>query len=220
LAQARRRLDADPKEKQRFLKQDFFKGDTSLRDELESLSATWFKLRPTVRRRIDAALQKCLDNDATLTAAAIGGATWLVARMLGVRGARVDRTVGDFTLLEWATRANEREVVQWLLAHGADPNRLGFNTVRPIHHAAMHNSIDAAKLLIAAGADASVGVPDWGDETAEQLARRRGFDELATLLARAAKKRTATRGSIALPRHLGEEPKSRRAEAPARRARK
>jgi ankyrin repeat protein len=31
-------------------------------------------------------------------------------------------------------------VVQWLLDHGADPNRVGFNTVRPIHHAAMHGS--------------------------------------------------------------------------------
>ncbi len=195
LAQARKRLDADPREKRRFLHEDFFAGHTSIRGDLAPLSDAWYALRPTVRSRISAALRLELDSDVTLTAAAIGGATWLVARRLGVRGARVDRTIAGHTLLEWATRANAHEVVQWLLDHGADPDRVGFNTLRPLHHAAMHNALDAAKLLLAAGADAGAGVPDWGDRTAAVLAREHRHDELATLLARAARQAaTGTRG--------------------------
>lgn len=190
LAQARKRLDADEKEKKQFHREPFFKGTTRVRQDLVPLSDAWFKLRPSARSRINHGLVDLLERDVTLLAAVVGGAKWLVARRLGIRGARVDRIIEGHTPLEWATRANQHEVVAWLLEHGADPNRVGFNTVRPIHHAAMHGARESAERLLAAGADPTAGVPDWGDLDAVDLARRYDHVELATRLSRASPRRS------------------------------
>ncbi|MEM0993218.1 MAG: ankyrin repeat domain-containing protein [Bacteroidota bacterium] len=57
-----------------------------------------------------------------------------------------------YTCLNFAVRTNQIEVVRWLLAQQADPNRMS-NGKSALMYAAKYGRLDIAKLLIAKGAD-------------------------------------------------------------------
>jgi len=72
-----------------------------------------------------------------------------------VDGGKVDcRNQQGQTLLMCAARASWPKIVRLLLEHGAAPNTVDLHGYSPLYHAAMHESNDGVKLLLAAGADA------------------------------------------------------------------
>lgn len=98
------------------------------------------------------------------------------------RGAPVDGlTVPEnWTPLFYATRANDREAMDLLLAHGANPKHLNRDGFGLAHIAARNDYVDLIPFLV------SIGVPfdtsDSSGDTPLSVAQSESFHELATRL--------------------------------------
>lgn len=90
----------------------------------------------------------------------------------------------------WA-RPDVNEVIELLLRHGADPNQRGINDYTALHMAVEQNNLRAVELLLAAGADPSLGTRIDDYETAGQMARRRGLLEMADRIGTEIRKRNS-----------------------------
>jgi len=55
--------------------------------------------------------------------------------------------------LNWAAINNRAEAIRFLLARGAQIEATNFTGVTALHHAAEYGSLDAARVLLGAGAD-------------------------------------------------------------------
>jgi uncharacterized protein len=83
-------------------------------------------------------------------------------------------------------REDRYEIVELLLAFGADVQQRGVNDYTPLHYAAAKNDVGAAELLLSHGADplAKTGIDDF--TTPQEEAENRGFSKLAQILKQAA----------------------------------
>ena len=124
------------------------------------------------------------DAQARLWDAAMAGDTTAIAQALA-DGAKVDeldtrRSVNGRFALNWAAWYNHPAAIRLLVARGADleaENRTGFSA---LHHAAEAGSLDAARTLLALGADPThangMGV------TPVETARERNNEAIAAVL--------------------------------------
>ncbi len=79
---------------------------------------------------------------------------------------------------------NDVSRVQRLLEEGADPNQTDDDaSVTPLHYAAQYNTLEIAKLLIAAGADLLAETDD--EQTPMQIAKLYGHVEMVELFSNA-----------------------------------
>ena len=89
-----------------------------------------------------------------LHVAALTGLTQYAPRLLQKKEIGVEaRDSYDNTPLYWAATCGHAEVVQLLLANGADPDAEQNQGFKPLHQAASHNCPDVVKALLAAGVD-------------------------------------------------------------------
>lgn len=100
--------------------------------------------------------------DEALTWAARNGQLAAVEALVE-RGAAVDANPYRGTALLWATYSDQREVIGWLLEHGADPNQQhGFGGAQhgenatAMHLAAQFGLVDALEMMLDAGGDPSL----------------------------------------------------------------
>jgi ankyrin repeat protein len=91
----------------------------------------------------------------------------------------------------WA-RPDVNEVIELLLAHGADPNQRGVNDYTALHAAVEHKNLRAVELLLASGADPSLKTRIDDCETAGQMARRYGPIAIADRLDQEIRKKTSS----------------------------
>jgi ankyrin repeat protein len=106
-----------------------------------------------VDRGIIAALAHRHGHD-LFTALATG--EWATAEQLHHRDGPVDPAHLDAGVLHLLAKRGDRAAVEWLLAHGADPNRrwlLWDAVVTPLHMAAAGGNPDVIRVLLDAGAD-------------------------------------------------------------------
>lgn len=80
---------------------------------------------------------------------------------------RIPGTHGK-TLLHIAARRNFAGLCRWLLRLGANVDQTDILERTALHHAAQHDAVDAATLLIEQGAD--TGAKDWQGRTPIDLA--------------------------------------------------
>jgi ankyrin repeat protein len=118
-----------------------------------------------------------------MVAALRGNERWM-ERLLAL-GAQVNRE--GWTPLHYAASAPEAKVVAWLLDRGAEINAVSPTGTTPLMMAARYGAIDAARLLLARGADATFRGRNGADAAA--FARSAGRDRLAEELERAAARR-------------------------------
>ena len=87
-------------------------------------------------------------------------------------------------------REDRYEIVEILLAFGADIQQRGVNDYTPLHYAAAQNDVRMAELLLSHGADplAKTGIDDF--TTPQEEAESRGFSNLAQILKQAAEQST------------------------------
>ncbi|RWO30606.1 MAG: ankyrin repeat domain-containing protein [Mesorhizobium sp.] len=81
-----------------------------------------------------------------------------------------------------ADRADRLEIVRTLIDGGADLNMRGVNDWTPLHYAVAIRSVDAIRLLLAAGADPSLETRIDDYTTALEDADNAGFEAGASLL--------------------------------------
>ena len=81
-------------------------------------------------------------------------------------------------------RPDVNEIVRLLLAFGADPNQRGINDWTALHMAVAERNGIALQLLLDAGAHAALRTRIDGCETAAEMARQCGLDEIAAVLDR------------------------------------
>src|SRR5579864_2325698 len=84
-----------------------------------------------------------------------------------------------------ADREDRCEIVELLLAFGADIQQRGLNDYTPLHYAAAKNDLRMVELLLAYGADpmARTGIDDF--TTPQEEAESRGFSQAAQILKKA-----------------------------------
>ena len=106
------------------------------------------------------------------------------ARLLLARGASVRapsaNAIANTPLQAGLAGAADLELVELLLAHGADPAAAGGGGWTPLHLAASRGAVPLVRRLLAAGADPRARSDDGRDAAA--VARERGHPELAVLL--------------------------------------
>jgi ankyrin repeat protein len=97
---------------------------------------------------------------------------------LAHRAAQQDVDVTDNegrTPLSWVSQGNDVVALAWLLAQGADPNRVDRDGWGPLHYAAADGNVEAIELLLARGARPLLRLPpNEGEEygpLASDLAR-------------------------------------------------
>jgi uncharacterized protein len=79
-------------------------------------------------------------------------------------------------------RSDVVAIVELLLAFGADPNQRGINDWTPLHMAVAQGTIDAMRVLLAAGADPHLRTRIDDCETPREMAERAGLHALVELL--------------------------------------
>ena len=82
-----------------------------------------------------------------------------------------------------ARRADVVEIVELLLASGADPDQRGIHDWTPLHMAVAQRNLAALRLLLDRGADPTLRTRIDDCETARELAERAGLADFARLLA-------------------------------------
>lgn len=91
------------------------------------------------------------------------------------------------TPLSWAVQSNSTVSVRWLLARGADPNRIDNDGWAPLHHVAPEGHLEAIVLLLAGGADPLRRLPgSYNARRASDLVRQRVPDRADVLAVLAA----------------------------------
>ena len=80
-------------------------------------------------------------------------------------------------------RADAHEILELLLAAGADPNQRGVNDYTPLHWAAGDGDERAVRLLLAHGGDVTARTRIDDCETPREVAERAGHRAIAALLA-------------------------------------
>jgi ankyrin repeat protein len=100
--------------------------------------------------------------DEALTYAARNGRVNVLDALVA-RGANVNGDPYRGTPLAWAAWANQVDTARWLLAHGANVNQQATfggpghgNGITALHLAAQHNHVEAARVLLDAGADPGI----------------------------------------------------------------
>ena len=113
--------------------------------------------------------------------AALVGKHFDVAQLLYQHGAEVDvRGIYGRTPLTSAARGH-RELVEWLLSHGADPNICGeIFCFTPLHIAAYHGQVEISRILLQHKADQNA--LDQDGRTPLHSASEQGDINLARLL--------------------------------------
>ncbi|HEX5801435.1 MAG TPA: ankyrin repeat domain-containing protein [Azospira sp.] len=81
-------------------------------------------------------------------------------------------------------RPDVPEILELLLAAGADPEQRGINDYTPLHMAVAEGATEAVRLLLEAGADPSLRTRIDACETPREMAEAAGRRDLAELLAR------------------------------------
>ncbi len=150
----------------------------------------------------DTELEICTgDTPLTLATRFAGGGKYETIKALLEHGAMVDHKglLGQ-TALHHATIYSGEKAINLLISYGADVNARGEYQITPLHKAAMHNKIEAAKVLVENGADIFaktffdfsnateienlriVGIRNYMNKTAKEIALKRGGKELAQYL--------------------------------------
>ena len=123
----------------------------------DGFAAYAYATNPVVDLAVMAALRARGSRD-LLVALSLGD--FAVAEGLLADDPRALRTGGaSFGALHLAAKRGDVPAVQWLLAHGADPNARWAHwdsEVTPIHLAALADHADVARLLVAAGASPTI----------------------------------------------------------------
>jgi len=79
-------------------------------------------------------------------------------------------------------RADRHEILRLLVLEGADLNQRGINDCTPLHYAVARKDLETLKILLEAGADASLRTRIDDCETPLEFALRNGFAAGAALL--------------------------------------
>jgi ankyrin repeat protein len=79
------------------------------------------------------------------------------------------------------SRADVRQIVELLIAFGADPNQRGINDETPLHAAAAKGDLELAGILLAAGGDPTLRTRIDDGLSPIDVARRARFDALVSL---------------------------------------
>lgn len=129
------------------------------------------------------------DAQSQLWDAAMLGDTTSVLQALA-NGAKIDsldtrRSRNGRRALNWAAIHNRVAMVKLLLAKGATLDAQNLTGFTPLHHAAEAGSLEAARVLLEAGADPTL--PNTAGRTPAETARSNQFPELASLLETAAR---------------------------------
>jgi ankyrin repeat protein len=82
-------------------------------------------------------------------------------------------------------RGDIQDVLELLLARGADPNMRGINDYTPLHYVAALGDVATVELLLARGADPTLRTRIDDLETPAEVAEAAGQAEVATLLRKA-----------------------------------
>jgi len=103
------------------------------------------------------ATAQTIDPQAQLWDAAIAGDTVALAAALQ-HGAAIDsldtrRNPNGRRALNWAAWFDHPAAIRFLIARGAQVNMANWTGFTPLHHAAEHGSLEAARTLLALGAD-------------------------------------------------------------------
>jgi ankyrin repeat protein len=120
-------------------------------------------------------------GDTAIMMASLGGHV-AVVKLLADNGARV-ASPGGWNALHYAAYGGSAEVVQYLLAHGADKNGLAPNWDTPLLLATRNGQLAAAKVLLQDAVD--LAHRSKNGETALAVARAKGHTALIDLLRRA-----------------------------------
>jgi ankyrin repeat protein len=78
-------------------------------------------------------------------------------------------------------RSDVRQIVELLIAFGADPNQRGINDETPLHATAASGDLELARVLLAAGADPTLRTRIDDYLSPIDVARRARFDALVLL---------------------------------------
>ena len=130
--------------------------------------------------------------DEALTWAARNGRVNVLDRLVA-RGADVNGDPYRGTPLAWAAWANQADTLRWLLAHGANVNQQATfggpghgNGITALHLAAQQNHVDAARVLLDAGADPRIEENNYHSSPAGWAAHFKN-QEVADLIASSAR---------------------------------
>lgn len=116
--------------------------------------------------------------------AAMQGDTAALAAALQ-RGAAIDsldmrRNPNGRRALNWAAWYDHSVAIRFLVARGATVNMANRTGFTPLHHAAEHGSLDAARVLLELGADRTW--PNGMGQRPVDVARERGHPQVTALL--------------------------------------
>lgn len=89
-------------------------------------------------------------------------------------------------------RADVTEILELLVKSGADPNQRGLNDWTALHMAVAERSLEAARILLDAGADPSVRTRIDDCDTPREMAEAAGLHEIANMIRAAEEKRAGS----------------------------
>lgn len=106
-----------------------------------------------------------------------------VARYLAFKGADVNKPLNNglnIYPIHLAVAANHTDITRMLIEHNVQLNVQQSSGITPLHYAAKHGNPDMLLLLLENGADLTISMEDGSYPS--DLAREKGFDELAEIL--------------------------------------